>query len=240
MNFLDNKTKEYLKKNIISKLNSNYNVWEKENKSFVTDIDLYISNLIKDLFKDSSYNFYSEEDFTQLEFPTVILDPIDGTAGLVRGTHECCVSLAICKDPSLENYAWIFNPFTGLEISSDSKSVITKKNMVSHKKTLLGYVSRSEWNEGLHDYSLDNIVTYPMGSIALKLGLLSVKSCDFIVSFKEKNVWDIAAGTILCAQENINFYSDGKLITSLNQKKYRPPLIWCSEELWGKISTSFL
>ena len=54
----------------------------------VTEVDLYISSLIKDelsdLIQQEGLNFFCEEDHEDLKFPALVLDPIDGTKGFSR------------------------------------------------------------------------------------------------------------------------------------------------------------
>lgn len=207
----------------------------KDDQSLVTDFDLSVSEEIKNWmisrkeFRD--WNFFSEEDYSELKFPSVVLDPIDGTRELVKGRDECVVSLALMSSASLdaksENYAYIYNPFSGFEYHSQSSNVpIFSKS----GQPLLGLISRSEWHLNLHQkwMKLNNeeLIFAPRGSIAFKLALLASGACDFVVSFKPKNLWDIAAGTILLSQRGYRFYEQGKLVTKLDKSSYSPPLLW--------------
>ena len=209
----------------------------KADQSFVTEIDLFVSELIKEKLhlhnNYSHYAFFCEEDFVAYQFPCAILDPIDGTRELVRGRPECAVSLALMKSPLIDdpsNFAWLYNPFSGFSLDSDTPFVATTDKSI---QKILTFVSRSEFHKGLYDKYLDNpqIDITPRGSIAFKLGLLASGACDFVVSLAPKNVWDIAAGTILCAQRGIHFYQNGKRVTSLDQQHYNGALIWVSDFL---------
>ena len=54
---------------------------KKSDDTLVTEIDYYVSNLIKQRVEDqggSDVCFYSEEDSSDLTFPAIIVDPIDG------------------------------------------------------------------------------------------------------------------------------------------------------------------
>ncbi|MFZ4713008.1 MAG: inositol monophosphatase family protein [Bacteriovoracaceae bacterium] len=199
----------------------------KEDNSLVTEVDQFLSDIIK-IETSESVCFFSEEDHTKLTFPAVILDPIDGTIEFAQGVPECAVSYAAMKGPDLsEASAWIYNPFTGFEISSDSTFTLPVK---INKLKYLGLVSRSEWKKGLYD-SIENgpVQLSPRGSIAFKLGLLATGACDFVVSKKAKNIWDIAAGSILLHQRGFSFYEKGIKLTSLNKETYEAPLLWCRE-----------
>jgi len=217
----------------------------KEDKSFITEIDLFVSDLIKEqLLGHSSYanyTFFSEEDFKEYNFPCAILDPIDGTRELIKGRPECAVSLALMKTPEIddpENYAWLYNPFSGFSLDTSTPFVVsTEKSLQKH----LGLVSRTEFHRGHYAKYLNHpqLDITPRGSIAFKLGILASGACDFIVSLEPKNVWDIAAGTILCAQRGIHFYEDGKRITQLDRQRYSGALIWASETLAPVILKAF-
>lgn len=217
----------------------------KDDKSFVTEIDLFVSELIKQkLAADATYGhyaFFSEEDFKEYVFPCAILDPIDGTRELIKGRPECAVSLALMKTPLIDdpaNYGWLYNPFSGFSLDSETPFVASLDKSV---QKLLTLVSRSEFHKGHYAKYLNHpeIDITPRGSIAFKLGLLASGACDFIVSLEPKNTWDIAAGTILCAQRGIHFYEDGKRVTSLDRKKYEGALIWAPPSLAPQVLEFF-
>ena len=203
----------------------------KKDNSLVTEIDLFVSDLVKrELSGVNTFNFYCEEDHSELEFPSLILDPIDGTRGLSKGLAECSLSLAIMKNSNIKDgWGWVFNPFTGFEVCSDDRFFPA----INYQKTHLScLVSRSEWDSGLYKKEcLDpNVFLAPKGSIALKLGYLASGACEFVVSKKPKNIWDIAAGTILCKKRGINLFIGGVEQGNLDVKRLDAPLIWCREE----------
>ena len=184
----------------------------KKDQSLVTEIDLFVSELLKQQLSShdsySQYSFYCEEDHAEYEFPCAILDPIDGTRELVNGRPECAVSLALMNSALLEdprNYAWLYNPFSGFSLDS---SVLFVSSLNKSSQKTLAFVSRTEFHKGLFDHYLGHseFEITPRGSIAFKLGLLASGACDFVISLAPKNVWDIAAGTILCHQRGIYFY----------------------------------
>lgn len=211
----------------------------KADKSLVTEIDIFISNLFKNTIKDlpnlKDHIFFSEEDHDKFSFPCVILDPIDGTRELVRGIPECAISVGILNSPTIsDGWGWIFNPFTGLDISSDDDFLGAD---FGKEQKISGAVSRSEWNKGLYnDFDLNDYLIFPRGSIAFKLGLLAVGSYDFVVTKRPKNIWDIAGGSILCSQRGIYFYQNGKKIKKIHDhSKMDSCLYWCKEKYADKI-----
>jgi myo-inositol-1(or 4)-monophosphatase len=220
----------------------------KHDDTIVTEIDLFVSTLIKAKLRAhpdfNNYNFFSEEDFDRLIFPSAILDPIDGTRELVKGRAECAVSLALMKSPDLSdpsNYGWIYNPFSGFSIDSAMPFVPT---IDKSKHKILGMVSRLEFEKGYFSNFINidqKIVITPRGSIAFKLGLLASGGCDFVLSLSPKHIWDIAAGTVLCAQRGFKFYQNGIEITKLDEVLINGVLMWAPEhmatELWAKFKS---
>lgn len=217
----------------------------KDDNSVVTEIDLFVSTLIKEKILShpvyKNYSFFSEEEYDTLTFPSAILDPIDGTRELVKGRPECAVSLALMKTPEIadpENYGWIYNPFSGFDMDSSTPFV------PSHNKSqqkILGMVSRSEFEKGYFNFLLDidpKIEITPRGSIAFKLALLASGACDFVLSLSPKNIWDIAAGTILCSARGIKLYQNGVEIKRLDEVNMKGMLLWApdqfADDLWTK------
>ena len=211
----------------------------------MTEIDLFVSTLLKEKLKKhptyTNYNFFSEEEFDKLIFPCAILDPIDGTRELAKGRAECAVSLALMKSPELsdpDNYGWLYNPFSGFSLDSDTPFVASNNKSLQN---VLGMVSRLEFEKGYFKDFLNidpRIEITPRGSIAFKLGLLASGGCDFVLSLSPKNIWDIAAGAVLCAQRGIKMYQNGVEITRLDQVHIKGVLLWAPEniahELWAK------
>ena len=218
----------------------------KKDQSLVTEIDLFVSDLVKSEFlhsdKFNNFHFFSEEDHECLTFPSAILDPIDGTRELTKGIPECAVSLGLMNsdlvgDPL--NYGWVYNPFTGFSMDSSVSSIKAKH---IDKKKILGLVSRSEFERGYFDNFLkkdSSMDLSPRGSIAFKLGLLASGACDFVVSLSPKNIWDIAGGTIICHKRNIFLYQNGVLLENLKDVKINGILVWSSPELSDIIWQNF-
>lgn len=218
----------------------------KNDNTIVTEIDLFVSTLLKEKLKAhprfNHYTFFSEEEFDKLIFPVAILDPIDGTRELVKGRAECAVSLAMMHSSTINdplNYGWLYNPFSGFSLDSDVPFVAS--NNKSTQK-ILGMVSRLEFEKGYFNnfLSIDpKVEITPRGSIAFKLGLLASGGCDFVLSLSPKNIWDVAAGTVLCAQRGIKLYQNGIEVTKLDDVLIKGVLMWAPEglahELWELI-----
>jgi myo-inositol-1(or 4)-monophosphatase len=198
----------------------------------VTKIDYEISNLIKEWAQINATNhcFYSEEEHSDLTWPAVVLDPIDGTRELIAGTGEVAVSLAIMNDEMLSsplNQAWVFNPFTGFQIMTGEMRATFDKHII---KTPVGMVSVSDWKKGLIGPRA-GVELVPVGSIAFKLGLLAAGACDFVYSQTPKNLWDIAAGTILCSERGIHLFDGKGDQIERAQARLDGPLLWCRPQM---------
>lgn len=208
----------------------------KLDKSPVTQLDLELSRIIEEEIYPfyPEYTFYSEENFNQFKLPLFAVDPLDGTKEFISGRNEWVISVGLIQDQHFNGEGWIYNPRT-LEIVDDS---IFKYEFLK-KENYTGEVSRSEWSEGM--YSSKETALFqmkPLGSIAYKLARLAAQKSDFVISLKPKNIWDVAAGTILCQKAGLAFYSEGKRVTSVKEL-YQPPLIWCHEELFLQLSETF-
>ncbi len=225
--------------------NKNLQIDYKDDNSLVTEIDHFVSEIIKEELSAhqnySNYQYFSEEDFHELRFPCAVVDPIDGTRELSVGRPECAVSLALMHSPHLAdslNYAWLYNPFSGFDLDTNTPFVAS---MNKSSQKLLCMVSRSEFHKGYYKKALNQNVfeISPRGSIAFKLGLLASGGCDLVVSLAPKNIWDIAAGTLLCAQRGIHFYINGKKVSSLDEVKYQGVLMWACDEVAQKVLDHF-
>lgn len=203
----------------------------KDDGSPVTLLDLELSSFVEKILQAHSpeVTFYSEENFSKLDFPLLALDPLDGTREYINGNDEWALSVGIFQNKNFEGEGWIYNPKT--------KELFTQgKDPGFREKTIFsGEVSHSEWESGL--FKTKNQTKFqlkPVGSIAYKLGRLSKGNCDFVVSLRPKNIWDIAGGTNLIQQSGMHFYSQGKKVKEVKEL-YLPPLIWCREEISAEL-----
>lgn len=199
----------------------------KSDRTLVTEVDHALSDFIKAHPLAAGLHLHSEEEHTRLAFPGLIVDPLDGTRDFVEGRAECAVSVAWMATPELvgPHSALVYNPFTGFALHTGQPRTGWVPQVQPGPWS--GLVSRSEWSEGLFDDVRDPQARLaPRGSIAFKLGLLAAGSCDFVVSRRPKNVWDIAAGTLLAHRRGMEFWSAGKRVTALADESYPAPLFW--------------
>jgi myo-inositol-1(or 4)-monophosphatase len=208
----------------------------KADKTPVTEIDIYISDLIKMSFQKlyPFLNFYSEEDPESFKYPLIILDPIDGTRELSRGIGECAVSFGIYYSGDLtdkRNFSWIFNPFNSFSVDSYNLPLKSKKSL---RKELLSFVSQTEYEKGLYDFkdSLESkhLNFLAKGSIAYKLALLSRGICDFVITKKPKNIWDIMAGSHICHLLGMKMIVNGVETSKLDNLLIESPIVWFHNE----------
>lgn len=208
----------------------------KDDGSPVTELDLELSKYFEHLVhsKLKEFTFYSEESYSLWDFPLFTLDPLDGTREYIEGNGEWAISLALFQTSTFNGKGWVYNPASReLFASAEQRPFI-------EKQTYVGEVSRSEWKKGLFSALHEpKFSLRPVGSIAYKLARLSKAKCDYVVSLTPKNIWDIAGGTLLCQDAGIKFYSQGKEVTSV-YPLYRPPLLWCHEELFPELSKIYL
>jgi myo-inositol-1(or 4)-monophosphatase len=215
--------------------NSHPTISYKSDSSPVTQLDLVYSQFFEKLFSlhYSDMTFYSEEKFSEWKFPLIALDPLDGTREYINGNPEWAISIGIFKNEKFEGEGWVYNPVNKKLFNHGEARNFIKKSSYQ------GEVSRSEWDEGFFKKShSEKFQIHPVGSIAYKLGRLSHHQCDFVVSLRDKNIWDIAGGTLLCQESGMKFYSQGKEVTKV-VSSYAAPLIWCHPLLFSELSALF-
>ncbi len=202
----------------------------KIDNSIITQVDLLLSKKIKQLIRETGFDhvIIDEEDVLshRLSFPCFIIDPIDGTRELGSGRPECAVSIAYMNSSVIadtENWGLIINPFN-LIANSTSKLLRLPKHKDYEYRSL---VSRTEYEEGLHLVNTTkNELIIPMGSIAYKLMLLSLGICDRVKTSRKKNLWDIAAGSVILAKQGIMPKLNGEIVEKFNSTTIGPGLSW--------------
>ena len=197
-------------------------VEHKADNTPVTEIDRALSDFCKRHSSAQGFHFYSEEEHGSLQFPALVVDPLDGTREFIAGRPECAVSMAWLPGPRLsEGFGLVYNPFTGFALHTQDTASWTPARCTDEPT---GMLSRSEWEKNLHQGK--GLALIPRGSIAFKLALLASGTCDYVVSFRPKSIWDIAGGTLLCQQRGFEFWAGGRPVTELSQETYPAPLIW--------------
>lgn len=221
-------------RSVLAKPGLDLNESRKADGSWITDVDYELTTRVEGLLSKTfpGVKIVSEEGSHELSYPCFILDPVDGTAGLVAGNGECSLSLAFMpnanfKDANASGY--IAHLFSEFEVYADMPS----RDPV--QASYDGLVSRSEWRKGLYNDAIavkDRSIE-PMGSIALKLAHLVSRNAKFVATLKPKSIWDIAAGTILYHQNGGSFFVDGHVQESLDQLLWSKPMLWGSQDDWN-------
>jgi myo-inositol-1(or 4)-monophosphatase len=146
----------------------------------------------------------SVDDFSRLGKQRVwVVDPLDGTREFVQGIPEFCVSIAMVEN-NIPVAGGICNPATNEVILGSRDTGVTyngKPAQPSQRKDLRGAlvlasrseVKRGEWKQ----FESAEFNIHPMGSIAYKLGLVSVGRADLTFTLVPKHEWDVAAGAAL-------------------------------------------
>lgn len=202
----------------------------------VTALDLALSELLEkttnQFFPETTV--YSEENYSEIKFPLMAIDPLDGTREYIKQRPEWAVSLGHFSDKNFAGEGWVYNPKTD-ELFDENQKIFSFEAKSLYK----GEVSHSEWERGFFKhFKSQKFSLKPMGSIAYKLGRLSTGEIDFVVSLAPKSIWDIAGGSLLCQRSGIKFYSEGQEVTEVKHLYY-PPLIWCSSDLYSELSSLF-
>lgn len=219
-------------RSVLAKPSLELNQARKPDGSWITDIDYELTTRVEGLLNKTfpGVKIVSEEGSHELTYPCFILDPVDGTAGLVAGNGECSLSLAFMpsksfKDPLASGF--ITHLFGDLEVYQGMPRA------AAHSYD--GLVSRSEWKKGFYAKAIEanQRKIEPMGSIALKLAHLVNRNANFVVTLKPKSIWDIAAGTILYHQDGGRFFVDGDPQECLDQLIWTKPMLWGTEQDWN-------
>ena len=201
----------------------------------VTALDYKISEIFENFCHENEIHFLCEENSVRtFQYPLMILDPVDGTREFIDGLPEFAVSCGIYRENNWGGgEAWIFNLATEEQAKSHCLTEINKRETPEFT-----YVSRSKSAHGLFQDGT-RYHKKELGSIAYKLLKLAKGECDFIVSVRAKNIWDIAAGTTLCQKQGICLYGSSGEIKSLEAILFSPPLLWCYPDHYQDLRSIF-
>ncbi|MBX9768777.1 MAG: hypothetical protein K2X47_16000 [Bdellovibrionales bacterium] len=167
------------------------------------NIDLLLHHLISEFLNEQTNIPVISEESTEILkiIPEVywLVDPLDGTSEFAKGVPEYAVSIALIEN-RLPTLGVIFNP-ASQEYFSTSGYWIAPSNSIPAlvQKKEIYLFSRSEHRRSLH-LAPTALQTHhePLGSIAYKLGLAAGLNLSAgVVSYRPKNLWDIAAGDAL-------------------------------------------
>lgn len=206
---------------ILKYYNSSYEVKMKGIGNPVTDADIAVDDILKEiLLKETpEFGWLSEEtrdSKSRLSKDMVwVIDPIDGTKEFVEGIPNFVISIGLVQ-MGIPVLGFIYNPISkelfsgyknnGVKLNGQNCAISSKIKF--NQMSMLN--SRSETRAGLWEsYQEYFYELIPIGSIAYKLAMVAANQADIVASLKPKNEWDICAGHCLINE------SGGKLVSSL-------------------------
>lgn len=207
----------------------------KQDGTPVTELDYKIAKIFEHFCDENKIHFLCEENsMRSFQYPLMILDPLDGTREFIRRIPEFALSCSIYRENNWDKgEAWICNLATGEQAMGHSLKAINKR-----ERPEFTYVSRSGSARGLFQHD-PRYRKQELGSIAYKLLKLAKGECDFIISMRPKNIWDIAAGTTLCRKQGICLYESSGEIRDLEKILFQPPLLWCHPDHFHELRSIF-
>jgi len=153
---------------------NNYSLHVKNYDELVTSADLESNDIIKREILNvfPSHNYISEEDYDgshiEVEHPTWIVDPIDGTVGYSIGHYQVAVSIAFAQNNSIK-LGVVYNPFlneTFYATECSGAYLNDQRINVSFKGTL----KESVIGTGIpHNRENLNCVLYPLAKLLPKV-----------------------------------------------------------------------
>lgn len=201
-------------KEIILDLELKNNVKEKGYGNYVTQVDISVQKFLRESLMRlyPAIQFMGEEgEQTSIDFkkPVWILDPIDGTANLIRGLRQSAVSIALAEN-GVPVLGAVYNPF------SDELFYAEKGNgaylngdriHVSDAETLrdsLISIGTAPYDKQLARETFDAVYEIYCGCQDIRrFGAAAIELCNLAAGrldgFFEMNLkpWDYAAGAII-------------------------------------------
>jgi myo-inositol-1(or 4)-monophosphatase len=173
----------------------------------VTEADMAVNEALRQALPRDDEGWLSEEtadDAARLEKQRVwVVDPLDGTKEFVQGIPEWCVSVGLVE-AGCAVAGGISIPARGLTIVGSAEDGVTANGETCQARvveTLEGaevLASRSEVGRGEWErFQSAPFTIRPMGSVALKLGLVAAGLADATWTLVPKQEWEVAAGTAL-------------------------------------------
>jgi myo-inositol-1(or 4)-monophosphatase len=190
---------------------------QKSAANYVTQVDFQVQNFLVDqlrrLLPDSNIiTEESENNQFNLETPTWILDPVDGTTNLMRGYRHSAISLAFF-DGQAPVSGFVYNPFNdelftariGNGAYLNDKPIKVSKNK-DLKDCLIGFGTNPYHREHAsttfritENIFMRSLEIRRSGSAALDLVYVACGRLDGFYEFGLQP-WDFAAGMIIMAE----------------------------------------
>lgn len=223
----------------------------KSNHDPVTEADLQLDALLKDMLLEHGEGWLSEEtadDPARLHAERVwVVDPLDGTREFVDGLPEWCVSIALVVDGQVVA-AGITNPDAqfralgapgfGCWVNEQQVTVSTKTDLQNcHVLASRSEVVRGEWVQ----WNKSRLRVEAMGSVAYKLARVAAGLADATWTLVPKHEWDVAAGIGLVeAAGGWALTLDGDRPVFNQSRPWLPGLIAAGPGLAGTLTCDFV
>ena len=184
-----------------------FSVRDKGGRNVVTQVDLKVSKVLREILLQQGEGWLSEEDVddqARLAKQIVwVVDPLDGTREFVDGIPEWCISIGLVIDGTAVA-GGVCNPATNELFLGALGSGITYNGRPAEpsKKTNLDgalvLASRQEYKRGeWAQFEGKGFSVRKTGSVAYKLALVSAGLADATWTLSPKHEWDVAAGVAL-------------------------------------------
>jgi len=199
-------------KKILDIYKKGFSVYEKDDKSPVTDADLAADKIIKEILESTGIPVLSEESysaFNERESELIwIVDPLDGTSGFIKKTDHFCVMIGLIKNnkPVL---GVIYIPISeklyyavlgmGAYLKESGK---VRRIKVSEVKALIEsnlVTTKSHFNDKIQNIiEKSGIEKFTRVGSAIKMCLIAEGSADLAFNPTNKmNEWDTCAADII-------------------------------------------
>jgi myo-inositol-1(or 4)-monophosphatase len=194
----------------------------------VTDADKELDVFLKDFFlsrfpEDGWLSEETEADNSRLTKPRCwVVDPIDGTVGFLKwlagdfdndtnhqNRHQFSISIALVEEGQPVVGA-VYAPLKaqlvcavagqGVQLNGQAAARAPAPPTLA-EATYLSSVS--ETRDGLLAFLEDELTARAYGSVAYKLALTALHGQYVTASVKPKNLWDVAAGDLLCREAGL-------------------------------------
>lgn len=199
----------------------------------VTAADLAVNEALLGILPRAGEAWLSEEtkdDPVRMESRRLwVVDPIDGTREFVKGIPEWCVSIGFVVDGQAVAGGVMSPPRRQKILGSLDTGVTLNGAPVAPRGTTrdqdtIVLASRSEIRRGeWAQYQQRSWELRPMGSVALKMGLVAAGLVDATWTLVPKHEWDVAAGTALVNAAGGRVFVPGAGEPAFNQADLKFP-----------------
>ena len=190
-----------------------FEIYEKEDKSIVTQADFASEQIILSGLRNYDYGFLSEEtedDLSRLGKEKVwIIDPLDGTNDFLERTDEFSVMIGLA-DKNQPILGVVYLPVgeklyfaekgEGAYLIESGRSVKLEVSNVRNLSQARFVVSRSHFSDLEKEFLIRNEIEHFIhaGSTGVKLGLIAEGKADAYLTFADRtSQWDICAPEVI-------------------------------------------